>query len=268
MIEARGLLLDIDGVLTVSWEAIPGAPEAMAALRDAGVPFALITNTTTTSRAEIASHLRRAGIDVADDEILTAPMATAAYVRRHHPGARCYLLGVDGAATDMEGVDLVDPAAGSADVVIVAGADEAFTFDNLNRAFRMVLDGAALVAMQRNLSWREADGMSLDAGAYLMGFEAASGVTAAVAGKPSPDFFQAGLDLLGMEPASVAMIGDDVEYDVLAAQAIGMTGVLVRTGKFRPEHLANASAEPDVVLDSIADVPALLAPAGTSAADS
>src|SRR5262249_5431017 len=119
VIEARGLLLDIDGVLTVSWEPIRGAPEALAALRVAGVPLALITNTTTTSRAEIASHLRRAGIDVADDEILTAPMATAAYVRRRHPGARCYLLGVDGAATDMTGVEFVGPAPRSADVVIV-----------------------------------------------------------------------------------------------------------------------------------------------------
>ncbi len=258
MIEARGLLLDIDGVLTVSWEPIPGAQEAMAALRRAGVPFALITNTTTTSRAEIASHLRRAAIDVTDDEILTAPMATAAYVRRHHPGARCYLLGVDGAATDMLGVDLVEPSARTADVVIVAGADEAFTFDNLNRAFRLVLDGAALVAMQRNLSWMEADGMSLDAGAYLMGLEAASGVTASVAGKPSADFFQAGLDLLGMPAGGVVMVGDDVEYDVLAAQALGMTGVLVRTGKFRPEHLSRAHGEPDAVVDSVADVPALL----------
>ena len=260
MIDARGLLLDIDGVLTVSWEPIPGAPEALAAMREGGLPFALITNTTTTSRAEIASHLRRAGIDVADDEILTAPMATAAYVRRHHPGARCYLLGVDGAATDMAGVDLVGPHARSVDVVIVAGADEAFTFDNLNRAFRLVLDGAALVAMQRNLSWREADGMSLDAGAYLMGLEAASGVTAAVAGKPSADFFQAGLDLVGLDADSVAMVGDDVEFDVLAAQSLGMTGVLVRTGKFRPEHLRDASGVPDEVVDSIADVPALLTP--------
>ncbi len=250
--------MDIDGVLTVSWKPIPGAPEAMAALRESGLPFRLITNTTTTARAEIARHLRAAGIDVEGDEILTAPLATAAYIRRHHPGARCYLLGVDGAATDMEGVEFVPQDARRADIVIVAGADEAFTFDNLNRALRMVLDGAALVAMQRNLTWLEADGMSLDAGAYLLGLEAASGVTAAVAGKPAPDFFRSGLDLLGLEAAEVAMVGDDVEYDVLAAQRLGMTGVLVRTGKFRPDHLANPAGEPDVVVGSIADVPGLV----------
>jgi ribonucleotide monophosphatase NagD (HAD superfamily) len=112
--------------------------------------------------------------------------------------------------------------------------------------------------MHRNLSWLEAEGMSLDAGAYLMGLEAASGVTAAVAGKPSEDFFQSGLDLLGLPAADVVMVGDDVESDVLAAQRMGMTGVLVRTGKFRPEHLSGAGAEPDAVADSVADLPGLL----------
>jgi HAD superfamily hydrolase (TIGR01458 family) len=256
---ARGLLLDIDGVLTISWEAIPGAPEALHAFRAAGVPFALITNTTTVTREAMAGHLRDAGFDVAPGEILTAPLATAAYLRRRHPGARCYLLGTDEVAGDLEGIELVDR---DADVVIVAGADEAFTFDNINRAFRMILNGAAVVAMHRNLSWMEADGMSLDAGAYLMGLEAASGVTAEVAGKPSPEFFQSGLDLLGLPADVVAMVGDDVETDVLAAQSLGMTGVLVRTGKFRQESLASASAEPDVVVDSIGDVPRLLGARG------
>jgi len=182
-------------------------------------------------------------------------VATAAYLRANHPGARCFLLGIDDIAEDLEGIELVK---GRADVVVVGGADEAFHFDNLNRAFRMVLAGAALVAMQRNLSWMEADGPSLDAGAYILGLEAATGVDAVVVGKPSPDFFRSGLDLLGLPAERVAMVGDDVLYDVLAAQAVGITGVLVRTGKFRPEHLGAAGGSPDHVVDSLADLPALI----------
>jgi HAD superfamily hydrolase (TIGR01458 family) len=251
----RGILLDVDGVLVVSWEPIPGAVGALARLRERGVPFRLITNITTTTRAGTAEHLRAAGFDVAPADILTAPSATAAYVARHHPGARCYLLGVHDIAPDLEGLRLVDR---DADVVIVGGADEAFTFENINTAFRMVMDGAALVAMHRNLSWMEADGISLDAGAYLMGMEAASGVQATVVGKPSPDFFRAGLDLLDLRAEEVLMVGDDVEHDVLAAQTLGITGVLVRTGKFRPEAMARATGTPDHVVDSVADVPDLL----------
>jgi HAD superfamily hydrolase (TIGR01458 family) len=249
-----GFLMDIDGVLVVSWEAIPGATDAVRRLQDRGVPFRLITNTTTITRDGIADRLVAAGFDVTPDDILTAPLATAAYIRRHHPGAGCYLLGVDDVAADLEGIELVDR---DADVVIVAGADPAFTFDNINRAFRMILDGAALVAMHRNLYWMEAEGMSLDAGAYLPGLEAATGATAAIAGKPSADFFQSGLELLGLAAEHVAMVGDDVEADVLAAQSIGVQGVLVRTGKFRPEQLDGASGSPDRVVDSVADVPAL-----------
>jgi HAD superfamily hydrolase (TIGR01458 family) len=252
--------VDIDGVLVVSWEAISGATEAVRELQDRLVPFRLITNTTTITRDGIAERLASAGFDVSPGDILTAPRAAAAYLRRHHPGARCYLLGVDEVAADLEGIDLVDR---DADVVMVAGADPAFTFDNINRTFRMILDGAALVAMHRNLYWMEAEGMSLDAGAYLLGLEAATGTTASIAGKPSPDFFQSGLELLGMPAERVAMVGDDVEADVLAAQSMGMRGVLVRTGKFRPEQLDSASGSPDLVVDSIADVAALANP-GTS----
>src|SRR5690242_4685255 len=144
--------MDIDGVLVVSWEAIPGARDAVRRLQDGGTPFRLITNTTTITRDGIAERLVAAGFDVAPDGILTAALAAAAYIRRHHPGGRCYLLGMDDVAADLEGIELVDR---DADVVIVAGADPAFTFDNLNRAFRMVLGGAALVAMHRNLYWME-----------------------------------------------------------------------------------------------------------------
>jgi HAD superfamily hydrolase (TIGR01458 family) len=254
-----GLLTDIDGVLVVSWEAISGATAAVRQLQDRGVPFRLITNTTTITRDGIAERLVSAGFDVTPNDILTAPLAAASYIRRHHPGARCYLLGVDDVAADLEGIELVDRGA---DVVIVAGADPAFTFENINRAFRMILDGAALVAMHRNLYWMEAEGMSLDAGAYLLGLEAATGATAAIAGKPSPDFFQSGLELLGLPAERVAMVGDDIGADVLAAQAMGMQGVLVRTGKFRPEQLDSAGGSPDVVVDSVADVPALVTESG------
>jgi len=251
-----GLLLDLDGVLVVSWQPIPGAVEAIRELRDTGVPFRIVTNTTTVPRSRIAETLRGVGFDVTAEEMLTAPLATAAYLRAHLPGARCYLLGIDDIKPDLEGIDLVDEGA---DVVVVGGADEAFCFDNINRAFRMLMGGARMVAMHRNLSWLEADGISLDAGAYVLGFEAASGVQAFVTGKPSADFFRAGLASLGSPAERVAMVGDDVENDVLAARSLGLTGILVRTGKFREEQLGSASGAPDLIVDSIADVPSLTA---------
>ena len=254
-----GLLIDIDGVLSVSWEAIGGAPEALAKLRARHVPLRFATNTTTRTRAEVASLLTEAGMPVDPHEILTAPVATAAHLRRYHPGARCYLLNSGDLSEDLEGIDVVSgDAPGPVDVVVVGGAGLNFTHTELNRAFGHLLDGATFVAMHRNLYWRTSAGMELDTGAYVAALEESSGMVPVVLGKPSPEFFATGVAELGLSPDRVAMVGDDVDNDVLAGQRCGLHGVLVRTGKFRPEALDMASGTPDHVVDSFADVPALL----------
>jgi len=254
-----GLLIDIDGVLTVSWEAIDGAPGALAELRASGVPLRFATNTTTRTRRQVAGLINAAGMPVDPDEILTAPAATAAYLRAHHPDSRCFILNSGDLREDLPDVDLVDDRDdGPVDVVVIGGAGMNFTHEQLNRAFGHLLDGAVFVAMHRNLYWRTANGMELDTGAYVRALEESSGLTPVVLGKPSPDFFATGVTELGVPAERVAMIGDDIENDVLAAQRCGLTGVLVRTGKYRAEAVAAASGTPDVVVDGFADVPALL----------
>lgn len=252
-----GLLLDIDGVLVVSWEALPGAVEALAWLRAQDVPFRLITNTTTHTRADLASTLRVAGLDVDATEIVTAVVATATYLRDRHPGARVFLLTDGDARADLEGIELVQDRA---DVVVLGGASEDFTYATLNHVFQMLVDGAELVGMHRNLYWKTAEGWQLDGGAYIAGLEEATGRSAVICGKPSAAYFASALAMLGTSAVRTAMVGDDLENDVLGAQAAGLTGVLVRTGKFRPEDLERADGAPDLQLDSIAGLPGLLRP--------
>ncbi len=248
-----GLLLDMDGVLAVSWDPVPGAAEAVATLRRRGLPFRLVTNTSSESRAGIAARLAAIGIPVDPSEVVTAVVATGAYLRAHHPGARVFVLSDEESLGDLGPVRRVDR---DADVVVIGGAGTAFSYENVNRAFQMVAAGAALVAMHRSLYWREAEGLQLDGGAYVRALEEAAGVEAVVCGKPAAGFFLAALEQLGVPPERAAMVGDDIVGDVLAAQAAGLTGVLVRTGKFRPEDLRRGS--PDHVIDSVADLPDLL----------
>ena len=255
MTAIHGVLLDIDGVLTVSWRALPGAAETLAWLRDREVPFRLATNTTTLSRDDLAGTLRGAGLDVDPADLITAPVAAAEYLRRRHPGAGVFLLGGSGTRPDLDGVRLVDDGA---DVVLLAGADDDYTWGSLNRAFRMLRGGAALVAMHRNAWWMTDGGPTLDAGSFLPGLEAASGVRAVVTGKPSPTFFADCVATLGVEPGAAAMVGDDLHNDVLAAQAVGLTGILVRTGKYTEVELGASPARPDLVIDSIAALPEAL----------
>ena len=250
-----GVLLDVDGVLVESWEPIPRAAETLGWLREQDIPFALVTNTTTLSRESLAARLSEAGLPIAPDRIVTASAATAGYIRRNHPGASCYLLATGDVAEDLDGIDLVDDAA---EVVVVAGAEDAFTYDAVNRAFRMLRDGAALVAMHRNLWWLTSEGPKLDAGPYVTALEEAAGVRAVVVGKPSPEIFRESLALLSAAPERTVMVGDDLEADVLPAQGIGLIGVMVRTGKFQGESQTTAAGRPDHVIDSVADLPALV----------
>lgn len=253
----RAVLIDIDGVLTVSWKPLPGTVEALRAVREAGLGVALVTNTTSRTRASIASTLAAAGFPVAAEEVLTAPAATAAYVAERCPGARCALLNSGDIAEDLAGLTLVDDDE-EADVVIVGGAGPEFGYAALDRAFARLQRGARLVAMHRNLYWRTDSGLRLDSGAFVTALEAAARVEAEVTGKPSPAFFAAALGRLGAGADETLMVGDDIESDVLAAQRAGITGVLVRTGKYLPETHRSASGTPDHVVDSFADVPDLL----------
>jgi HAD superfamily hydrolase (TIGR01458 family) len=252
MAAADALLLDIDGVLTVSWEPLPGAVDAMAWIRRAAIPFRLITNTTTHTRRELARTLAGAGFDVAPDEIVTAVVATASYLRGAHAGARVFALTDGDPGEDLEDMELVDAPA-DAEVIVLGGACDAFTYAAMNAIFGRLMDGVPLVGMHRNLFWKTSAGWELDGGAYIAGLEEASGVTAAICGKPARAYFEAALEPLGVPAARAAMVGDDIVNDVIGAQAVGLTGVLVRTGKFRGPDVAEGTA--DVVLDALADVP-------------
>ncbi len=256
MARPRALLCDIDGVLTVSWRALPGAVEALARLRSSGPPVLFVTNTTSATRADVADRLGAAGFGVDPDDVFTAPRAAAAYLTDHHPGARCLLLNHGDVEEDLAGVDLTTGA--DADVVLTGGAGHEVGYELLNTAFHALSAGATLVAMHRNLDWQTEDGLQLDMGAFIVGLEKAAGIAAVVTGKPSPAFFGAVLAGRGVAPDEALMVGDDIDADVLGAQAAGITGVLVRTGKFREETLARSSGRPDHVIDSVGDLPDLI----------
>jgi HAD superfamily hydrolase (TIGR01458 family) len=258
MAQIRAVLTDIDGVLAISWRPVPGAVRAVTAIREAGYPIALLTNTSSRTRGWIAAALRESGFPVSADDILTVATLTAAYLNRKHPGARCLLLNDGELSEDLPGVRLVGADDPDPDVVILGGAGPQFDYQALNHAFACVRRGASLIAMNRNLYWQTDAGLRLDTGAFLPGLEQAAGVQAEVTGKPAAAFFSSALGSLGVPASQAIMVGDDINGDVLAAQRLGITGVLVKTGKYRPDTHHAAPAAPDHVIDSVAGLPDLL----------
>ena len=250
----KAVLLDLDGVLYVGDEAVPGAPAAVEALRSAGIGLRFVTNTTVRSHPQTVDKLRGLGFDVAPEEVVTP--AALARLRCEEAGyRRVALIMNDALREDFEGLEEVEEAP---DAVIMGDLGEKFGFTILDRAFRMVIEGAELIALQKNRFWLTATGLSLDAGPFVAAIEYATDRDAYVVGKPSQRFFELVLGSLGVDAAGAAMVGDDVEADVDGATRAGLAGVLVRTGKYREEFLRRSGIEPTATVDSIADVPALL----------
>jgi HAD superfamily hydrolase (TIGR01458 family) len=250
----RGALIDVDGVLHVTGTPIPGAADALEYLRDRGIPFRLLTNITERSREVLAGQLGAIGFQIAPSEMLTAASSAADLVRRRYPGQPCLLLANELVRSEFAGIPLTNGP--EARVVVVGDLQEGFTWPVLNHAFRLLHNGAALVAMHRGRWWMTEDGPTLDAGAFIRGLEYAAGVRATVAGKPSAPFFRAGFRALGLPPSEIVMVGDDIHHDILPAMRYGAQGALVRTGKFRESDLA--AGTPNVMLNSIAALPHVL----------
>lgn len=248
---ADGCLIDLDGTVILDDKAIPGAVEAITALRREGLPFRFATNITRVSRATLADRLTAQGLPVRRDEILSAPSVAARWLEQR--GARRLQLLLQSATLEeFEGFETVDEAP---EYVLVGDLGREWTFAALNQAFRNVLAGAHLVAVHRNPYWWVEGKPNLDAGAFVASLEYATGRTATLIGKPSSGFFEVAARELGLPPDRIAMIGDDPEADVLGSKAAGMKPVALRTGKYRPadeERLREAAA---VVLDSIAGLP-------------
>lgn len=257
------LLLDIDGVLHVGDDEVPGARDAIAQLRSAGVPFRLATNTTSRPRSAIVDRLGRMGFDIQADELLT-PAAMAVRLCQERGYQRVALVVPPPLHEDLTELEAVENRGSSVDAVIIGDLGRGFTWDVLNGAFRSLLRGADLIALQRNRYWRQPQGLVLDAGAFIAALEYAADRPSTVVGKPSPAFFLEGVSDLGLDASRVAMIGDDLEADVGGAVDAGVAGILVRTGKFRADVLEESPIEPTMVIDSIADVPALVGIAGNA----
>jgi HAD superfamily hydrolase (TIGR01458 family) len=251
----EALLLDLSGVIYVQDEAVPGAGEALAELRQRGIPIRLVTNTTMRPRRSILERLERLGIDADPSELLT-PATLAARRCREAGYESVELVVLDALLEDLEGIER---RGDSVDAVIVGDLGDAWDYDVLNRAFRRLMDGAELIALQRNRYWETAEGLSLDAGPFVAALEYATGREAEVVGKPAPSFFELALGDLGVTADRAAMVGDDVEADVGGALEAGIAGILVRTGKYREAEVKDSGIEATATVDSIADVPDLLA---------
>ncbi|HEY8264905.1 MAG TPA: TIGR01458 family HAD-type hydrolase [Methyloceanibacter sp.] len=225
----RAVLLDLVGVVYQGERPLPGAVEAVAGLREAGLRLRFLTNTTRMPRRVLLSRLNEMGIAIAEEELFTPAQAARAWLMAK--GLSPHLL----IHPDLE-EDFANLDGSGGEAVVVGDAAQGFTYAALNTAFRKLLEGAEFLVLARNRSFKDDDGeLSLDAGPFVAALEYACQRQAVLFGKPAADFFQAALASAGCDGKEAIMVGDDAEADVAGALAAGVgSALLVRTGKYRP----------------------------------
>ncbi len=284
------LLLDLDGTLYSGGAPIVGVAAALAAIRHRGVPCRFLTNTTSSSRAGLVERLRGYGFEASASEIVTPLVSATALlkaegIRRVMPfvpeaaladlaefelsggtaiGNRSWGDGGNGHGSSIEPVSpasSVAPISTASSAVVIGDLGVQWSFDLMQSAFDALNAGARFLALSRDRYFQSADGLRLDAGAFVTGLEYATGRTADIVGKPSVPYYHQALASLGAgwNPADVVMVGDDLWSDIQGAQLAGCEGWLVRTGKFREETLRGSGIVPDRIISSAAELMELLA---------
>ena len=256
MIDIKGFLIDLDGVLYTGERAIDGAREVIDLIRDRNYRFRFVSNSTRKCRSTIADQLSSLGFDIPVEYIFTPPLAAVACMKKTGKH-QCFLLTTGDVYHDFEQECTCDPG-GQADVVVVGDAGDKITYNSMNTAFRHLMNGADMIALEKDRYWMAPGGLSLSAGPFVQALEFATGKTATVVGKPSKTFFELALCDMGLRADQVAMIGDDILTDIGGAQTLGMQGILVRTGKYRKDTVDNAVIKPGFIIDSLAQLPDIL----------
>jgi len=248
----KGFLIDMDGVLYRSAELIPGAVEFVRLLVEWDIPFLFLTNNSQRTRRDVATKLQRMGMPVEEQHIFTCAMATARFLARQKPDGTAYVIGEGGLlnALHQNGYAVVDK---SPDYVVV-GEGRTLSFEMLEHAVQMVLDGAKLIATNLDPSCPTQSGTRPGCGAIVSLIEAATGIKAFSVGKPSPVMMRIARKELGMATSETIMIGDTMETDILGGVQMGYRTILVLTGSTKREDLARYAYQPDIVVDSVADL--------------
>jgi len=251
-IMARGFLIDMDGVVYRGTELIPGAVQFVRQLIESATPFLFLTNNSQRTRRDVATRLNRMGIPVADRHIYTCAMATARFLAQQKPGGTAFVIGEGGLlnALHTNGFSIVDH---SPDYVVV-GEGRTISSETLEMAVEMILRGAKLIATNLDPNCPTKNGTRPGCGATIALLETATGMRAFSVGKPSPVMMRAARKELGLSTSQTVMIGDTMETDILGGVQMGYRTVLVLSGATRREDLERHAFQPDMVVDSIADL--------------
>ncbi len=248
----KAVTLDLDGTVYLVDDAIEGAAEFIAFLRSRDIPYLFVTNRANRLPETIAESLSSMGIPCEVDEILTSSQATAS----HLEPARAYIIGEIGLEHALleKGFELTDK---DADYVIVS-FDQQFTYAKLKIACNLIYAGARFIATNPDQGLATTNGIYPGTGAIVAAVQAGSSATPEVIGKPEPLILETAAERLGVSPAEILAIGDNLETDIPSGASAGMQTALLLTGISKRKDIQNAPVPPDHIAANYTELTAIL----------
>jgi NagD protein len=244
--------MDMDGVLVHEEQAIPGANDFLARLRELGLPFLVLTNNSIYTRRDLSARLRASGLDVPEESIFTSALATARFLEEQRPGGTAFVIGEAGLTTALyeAGYTLTerDPD------YVVLGETRTYSFERIARAIRLIVAGARFIATNPDPTGPTPDGPLPATGSVAALISRASGVDPYFVGKPNPLMMRSALNALDAHSESTAMIGDRMDTDVVSGLEAGMRTFLVLSGVTTLEQAERFPFRASRIVDSVADL--------------
>ena len=251
--QVRGFLLDMDGTFYLGNRLLDGALRFIEVLLEQGKDFLFLTNNSSKDRRQYAEKIRRLGLQIPEEKVLTSGEATALYLKDHHPGARLYVVGTPALEAEFRAhefeLDEIQPD------VVVLGFDTTLTYAKLWRLCDLARAGIPYIATHPDLNCPTETGFMPDIGAMIAFVKASTGRKPdLVVGKPNRWIVEAAAAKLGLLVDELAMVGDRLYTDIALGRTTGITTVLVLSGETKPEDLASAPFQPDYVFENLGAV--------------
>ena len=253
-----GYLFDLDGTIYRGERLIPGADRAIAELKTRGRRIVFLSNKPLYSRRDYAEKLTRLGIPTREGDVINSSYVLARYLARRAPGAKVFAIGEEPLLAELRRASLILTEDPEEVEYVIAAFDRTFTYRKLNIAFQALRRGAHFLATNPDRTCPVEDGEIPDAAGVIAALEATTGrKVEVVVGKPSRYMVEAALEVLSLPADRCAMVGDRLETDVVMAKENGLVAILTLSGVSSRGDLTAARVQPDYVIESVAELPAL-----------
>jgi NagD protein len=250
--EKKGFICDMDGVIYHGNKLLPGVTEFVEWLIHENKQFLFLTNSSERSPRELRQKLLRLGIDVEEKHFYTSALATASFLKSQCPGGSCYVIGDTGLTNALYDADLtmneINP-----DYVVV-GETRSYSFEKIEHAVHLVLNGAKLIGTNPDLTGPSEKGIIPATRALISPIELATGIHAYFVGKPNPLMMRHGLKTLGCKREETVIIGDRMDTDIVAGIESLIDTVLVLSGVTSLETIDNFPYRPNYIFKGVGDI--------------